>query len=428
MTIQVQETEYCKLQINYSADSMLVSKKRDEALKSIKKNKLKVPGFRPGKAPDHVLKLNFKKAIDEFVTSSLTDEAFQDALFETKAKVFGNPVIQQLNLNGNQFWCTLSLLKRPEFELKEYKNLEIPKPHLNETSEQLTQKQLQDLREVHAKNTPFTENDVVGFGDKIILSYKFVFENQELAPLEQDHVLYSVGQGVFPELDEQLVGMKANQNKQFVLTFGEQAPQQLQGQKANVDVTMHMGLKIELAALDDELAKKSGFKSFDDLYKTINTMSENQLKIQINNELFKQLAAKLIDLHDFQVPEWLVQAEIVQLEKNQKFTFNELTVEEQKSIQEHAQRSVKLALIIEEIKDKETGVSFSDQEVIAVVRRYVASRFNLNHLTDEDLMKNSKINSYLAEAVRQGTLSQLMASVRSEAALNWLLNQSKILE
>lgn len=428
MTIQIEETEYCKLQINYSADPSLVSKKRDEALKTIKRNKLKVSGFRSGKAPDHILKIKFKKSIDDFVSSSLTSEAFQDVLFQTKAKILGDPVIQHLNLNGNQFWCTFSLLKKPEFELKEYKNLQIPKPHSDETPEQLTQKQLQQLRENHAKNIPFQETDVVSYGDKVVLSYKFVFENPELHTLEQQNIIYSVGQGIFPELDEQLVGMKIGESKQFVLNFGEQAPTQLQGQKSNVDVTVHMGLKIELATLDDDLAVKAGFATFDDMYKTINSMSENQLKIQNNNELIKQLASQLINLHDFVVPEWLVQAEIAQLEQNQKFKFNELTVEDQKNIQEHAERSVKLALIIEEIKDKESEVSFSDQEVIAVVRRYAANKFNLNHLSDEDLIKNSKINSYLVEAVRQGTLSQLMASVRSEAALNWILNQSKIIE
>lgn len=428
MTVQVQETEYCKLQVNYSADPQLVSQKREEALKSIKRNKLKVPGYRPGKASNQVLKLTYKKSIDEFVTSSLVEEAYQDALFESKAKVLGSPILEQVSLKDNQFWCTLSLLKRPEFELKEYKGMEIPKPHAVETAEQVTQQRLQDLREYHAKTIPFGDNDIVNLGDKVIISYNFNFENPELPPMQQENILYAVGKSFFPELDEQLIGMKNGEQKQFKLTFGDQAPVQLRGQSGTVDVTVHMGSKIELPALDDSLAQAAGFNTFDDMYKTVSAMIENQLKIESNNQLLQQLASRLIDLHDFEVPSWLVQAEISQLEKNQNFKFNEISPEEQEEISKHAARSVKLALIIEEIKEKESGVSFSDQEVITVVRRYVANKYNLAHLSDEDLIKNSRVNSYLVTAMKDGTLSSLMASVRSEAALSWLLNQSKIIE
>ncbi len=126
--IEVNEIEYCKVNVKYTAPPESVIEKTNEAIKELKK--LATPGFRAGKAPDNVIKTRYKQKINEWVKRELIQFSHDEIVFETKMQSIGQPQVLSMNLNGNNFNCEMLFLKKPDFELKEVKGLEIPAPHL----------------------------------------------------------------------------------------------------------------------------------------------------------------------------------------------------------------------------------------------------------------------------------------------------------
>src|SRR5690606_16043977 len=113
----LKEIEYCKTQYFYQADPDKVEEKIDEAVFALKK--AKIPGFRPGKAPDSVIKTKCRSQIDSWVKRELTIQAYDDVVFEKKIKTIGQPEVDNLKLNKDTFSCELTICSRPDFELSE---------------------------------------------------------------------------------------------------------------------------------------------------------------------------------------------------------------------------------------------------------------------------------------------------------------------
>src|SRR3989304_9119645 len=107
MHIETKEVEYCKLQVQYVADPDVVQQKRKEVLNQIRKQikHIQMPGFRPGKATDDVIKLKFKKEIQTTLMRELIAHAYDDILFETKIRPIGYPKTENSHLDGSAFSC-----------------------------------------------------------------------------------------------------------------------------------------------------------------------------------------------------------------------------------------------------------------------------------------------------------------------------------
>lgn len=148
MNIDVKELEYCKLQINYSADVDTVKRKEKDAINTLKD--LNVPGFRKGQAPDHIIKNKFKGRIKQWIEREMLNQANDDILFETKIKLLSKPQVKSVKFDGNNFSCEIIYMKKPDFELKEFKGLKIPKPHMEETIESITESILENIRKQHS--------------------------------------------------------------------------------------------------------------------------------------------------------------------------------------------------------------------------------------------------------------------------------------
>src|ERR1019366_3374562 len=168
-TIEVKETEYCKLQVDYETDKDQINLKRDEVLKAFKDAPVK--GFRPKTASLEVIKIQYRKEIQDATKRALMEQAFHDTLFEKELKPFGTPNFTNSLLQGNKFSCSFEMQTRPTFELAPYKKLELPKQPVQFTIEELTQQFLQELRLRFGESIPFTETDFVQANDNVIIDY-----------------------------------------------------------------------------------------------------------------------------------------------------------------------------------------------------------------------------------------------------------------
>jgi len=398
--LELNEVEYCKVKVKYTADSDKVKEKYKKAISELKK--LPVPGFRPNKATDQAIRNHFKAKIDAWVKQEMISESYEDILFETKIQPIGFPQTLDLKLDGNDFNCEFLFLKKPDFELKEVKGLEIPKPHQNITQNDYVEEMLQEIRTQNSNAVPYADGDFVQAGDTITMDYTV---DDQVAEGE----LYKVGNNLLPEFDDNIIGMAPGESREFdVLNPTTNA-------KSHVKVLLHMGMKKTLCGLDDELAVKVGLKDLAELRKVVEGISSNRLKQHTDAQIADQIKKRLVDMHDFELPEWLTNMELQQVAQRMSIDLATASDQTKSDLITQAKNSVKFALILDSIRKNTPEADLSDEEILNIIKAKVA-----NQVQDVD--------GFLQESQKNGKLLGFVAQVRNEVTLQYLIDNAKIVE
>lgn len=403
MTVTTEEVDYCKVKVDYGADPEVVKKTRKQAISNLRAEKVPVPGFRPGKASDLAIKTKYKDRINEWVKNEMLNQANDDVIFETKMRPFHNPNVESSKLSGSKFVCQLMYLTKPEFELKQYNGLEIPAPHMDQTVDEMAEELLNNARKEHGDVQPYDDGDFVQPGDKVTLTY----EIPELK-IKEEGQLYVVGSNVFPGFDDNLMGMTPNEERKFTT--------EVKGKQAECSVVLHMGMKVVPCALDDTLAQKCGIKDFDELHSTAKTMATNRYDSIRKNKIGEQLRDRLVEAHDVEPPEWLIEGDAQHIAAQEGVKWSELEEEARKGYLDRGKKSSKFTLILDAIKLDEPEVDVADAEAIEGIKNSLIQRGIPN------------AEEWLQKSLRGGSLGKMVAQFKNDYALQWLVEHTKVVE
>jgi trigger factor len=413
MTIQVQEVDLCKLNVHYVAEPEKVRAARLRVVDRIKKEKVPVKGFRPGAAPTQAIELQMKSTIDSLAAKDLVSEAYNDLLFEHKIKTMFYPQVTSQSFDKDQFYCEMMVWKKPDVELKEYKGFSIPKP-ASEPVTELVAKMIQNLRVKHGESRPYGEGDFVQQGDKITLDIKVESEGQVVSELTQEGLVYNVGQ--FSKLDENLLGMVPDETKNFKVSMDEDTPlESLKNKVVDFTVTLHMGMRTDLAALDDAFAQKVGFPTYEKLesYASSVVMSQSQQKER--NDLTNQVLVRLLEHNEINVPGWLVEMEAQNVARNRGMDLKTMPPETKSRLFTEAERAVKLSLILDSIREAEPDTSFSERELLNSLRMKVSGT-------------GGNPDDFIKKSTEDGSIFGIVANMRDSATVEWVIKNSTIIE
>lgn len=413
MQIEVNEVEYCKINVHYEADIDAVVAKRNEVVDKFKD--ATVPGFRPGHASSEVLKIYFKKEIDNVLQKELANDAVQNTVYEKKIKPFGQPSFSSLRLEGNKFDCDFSLHTQPTFELKEYKGFEIPKPPEKMSASELAQRMLQDLRVRYGNTTPYGENDFIQMGDNVVIEYNSTVDEQPVERLSASSELVQVGKTPIPGFDENILGMKSGEERSFELKMPEGIPDTLAGKTVKFNVKVILGSKVQPSALDDDLAKKVGFETFQLMMDHASATASSRVQELAKNNITDQISRRLVANHDFKVPSWITTAEAQMNAKNNGENWEVIADSQKERYVEQAENSIKLSLILSKIRDNEPDAQLSDEEVFKIAKENV-SKFS------------DKPDEVFENIFRNGHLPVLFNRIRDEHTLDFIQKNCKIIE
>lgn len=443
MTIEFEEFEYCKVKVNYTADADLITEKREEALEAVKNMNVKVPGFRQemknvntkrkkrknkkkrkgsksakgSAAYEASLKNRYHKWIEEQVVKQLIAEAYDDTLYETKMKPLSYPDIVSSNLDEESFECEMIFMKKPEFELGKYKGFEIPNPHQDETPIERAEQMIQSLRERHGETVMYDENDFLQEGDSVTLDVKCVCEDNVVKSLTREGLPYNVGQNTFKEFDGNIYGMKPGEERTFDIVFPdkEEINEDIRNKRATFTVTLHAGTKKTPAPLDDEFAKKLGYDSMDKLHNEAVSTASSQIERNRRQLIANQILGRILEEHDFKVPDWYVLMESQSAVKGMGGKWVDMSKEDIEIINQQSINKLKLSMILDSIRDVEPEAVFSETEIINTMRANIQQ-------------SGGNPDEVLSSAQRDGTLIGLIAKLRDEATIQWLIEQSSIID
>ncbi len=269
--------------LEFTIDQETVQKGLDKTFKKVQKN-LNVPGFRKGRVPRRIFNQMYgEAALYEDTLNDLLPAAYSKAVQEADIEPVAQPNIDIKSVEKNQDWELIAeVTLKPEVELGQYKEIEVAKQDRN-VSEEDVDAALNRRRESLAELT--IKEDAAEEGDTVVIDYEgFVGDEAFEGGKGENHSLVLGSNSFIPGFEDQLVGVKAGDEKDVTVTFPEEYhSDELAGKEAVFKVKVHEVKVKELPELDDEFVK--------DLDEDVETVDELKEKIRKDLEESKTTAA-----------------------------------------------------------------------------------------------------------------------------------------
>jgi len=411
----------CRRELELEIPAEEVLKASEKVAKEFAKM-ARVPGFRPGKAPISLIKRRFAEDIKSEVLQNLVPETVEKAVAEQKLSPVSQPQVDKLEFNEGQpvkFRASFDVL--PEFTLANYKSLEIEMPEMSLTDEDVA-KALTEMQQRAAAFTP-VEGRAVQNDDFVQVKLNGTPEGGE--PLQAESVLCHVGaEETMEPFNENLRGANVGDHKDFEVNYPADYPDpKLAGKLFHYSVDV-LGIKTkQLPELNDEFAKDvSDATSLEELRTKIKESLEHERDHRQKDLQREKVIGELVKLHDFPVPESLVENQMdVRLERVVRSLAQQGVDPRQVNVdwaslrhrqEERAKEDVKAELVIDRIATEEK-IEVTDEEL----------DHEIEHMAGHS---GESAEAFRARLTKQGALDRMKAKLRSDKTIDWLAQNASV--
>jgi len=392
-----------------------------------KKNKdLKVDGFRKGKCPKNIyiqkfgIESLFMDAVDEAV-----EVAYEKALKENDLKPVCQPNMDVKEIDKDHVKFTFTIITKPEVKLGEYKNLNVKKDKVKVSKEEIEQ-EVARLCSRFAEIT-IKEDGKVEMGNTAVIDFEGFVDGKPLEGGNGENYPLEIGSNTFiPGFEDQVIGMKIDEEKDIVVTFPEEYfSKELAGKEATFKVKVHEIKKKELPELDDEFAKDvSEFDTLKELKEDIKAKKEKQNEERAKYETQDAVIKALCEDMKVEIPTGMIELEVENMLKDieQRLSYQGLKLEQylqmmgkteediKKEYEPQAIEGIKSRLALEAVIKAEK-IEATDSEVEEKMKEMAK---NYGKENDEEFLKNENVKNY----IKQG--------IASEKAIDFLVKNAKI--
>jgi len=419
-------SETCKREIFIEIPTDVLAKETASVVTQFQRV-ARIPGFRKGRVPASLVQRHFKSDIRSELVQTLLPRFFESAVKESRFTVVGQPRFEELKFEeGQPLTCKASFEVAPEFQLGEYKGLEVEGESAQVTDEDVD-KALEELRQSAA-----TYEDVQGRAaqddDYVMVTYQGRDTKEpESAPIEsRNAVVHLGGKGTVAAFTENLRGTSPGEKREFEVTYPEDYPQKsLAGKILRYAVTVESIKRKVPPPLDDEMAKSvSEAGTLADLRSKVREGMEKSKARQAEHKVQAKLLAGLIERHEFPVPEILIEA---QLDRKMESFISQLLAQridprttqiDWRKIREEArpdaEKDVRGSMILERIADAEK-LEVSEEEVDELIRETAEER-------------REPAAALKTRLTREGGLDRIKSTRRNHKALELIYREAKITE
>jgi trigger factor len=412
--------EGCKHEIEITVPVDEIARETDRVIANIQL-KARLPGFRPGKAPASLIRSKFAKQVREDVLENLLPKYFKQKVEEEQLQVVGRPNVKDVHFHeGEPLRFKAEFEVAPDIELKEYRGVAV---HYSEpqVSDEDVAKRLEDIREQKAQYVN-VEPRPVADGDYAVVSLDSIAGADQ--PIHQEEMVLHVGdKDTLPEFSSALLGMSPEEEKEFETTYPEDYGQE---RLAGKTIRFHMLLKTirtkELPELNDEFAQDLGdYQTLNDLREAVRKAIFHEREYLAQSKAKEELIDRLIETHDFPIPEAYVERQVeAQIEQQ----FRELAergidpaklkidwAKLKESQHPKALREVKASLLVDKVAERE-AIHATNDEVDREVQRIAKQEREPVAATRKKLEK-------------EGILGRIAYRIRSEKTLNFLFEHAR---
>ncbi|MFD0363936.1 trigger factor [Nocardia sp. GCM10030253] len=423
MKSTVEQLSPTRVRINVEVPFEELKPDFDKAYKALA-NQVRIPGFRPGKAPAKLIEARVGRgAILEQVVNDVLPSRYSEAVTTAEVKVIGQPEIEITKIeDGQELAFTAEVDVRPEITLPAYDGIEVSVDAFSIGDEDI-EEQLQSLRQRFGTLTGVERP--VQDGDFVSIDLSATVDGEDVPEAATTGLSHEVGSGQLIEgLDEALTGLSAGESADFTSTLvaGEHA-----GKEAVITVTVGSVKERELPEADDDFAQlASEFDTLEELKADLRTRVERVKKVEQAGEIRDKVLEALLEQVEVPLPDAVVKAEIdaVQHDAVHGFDHDEdafaAALEAQgssreefdKDTKESAEKSVKTQLLLDAIAEAEnTQVG---QEELTERILFQSQRYGLSP------------EQFIQQVQQAGQLGAVFADVRRGKALAGVVGQVKV--
>ncbi len=343
--------------------------------------KAKIDGFRPGKAPKDVFLKKYGKeslfmdaadiAIDGAYTKML-DENKEDAL-----KLVARPDIELLSVDEKGISFKFILTLRPEVKLGEYKNLGVKKDKVKVTDEEVKEA-IDHMRQRFAENV--VKEGEIANGDTAVIDFEGFVDGKAFDGGKGENYSLHIGSGTFiPGFEDQLIGLKAGEEKDVVVTFPKDYhAEDLKDKEATFKVKVHEVKETKIPEIDADFFADLGMEGIDSKEKLEKQVSENikaHKEMDVENKYMDDLLEAAAKNVKVEIPEVMINEELdrmvnqyaehLKMQGIELAQFYQLTNSDETALKEQmkpeAEKRITYRLMLEEIANAEK-LEISDDE------------------------------------------------------------------
>jgi len=378
--VTVNKLDDANILVEGTIENSVVEKNIDKLAKEAGKQ-MKVDGFRQGKVPPHVVKKlhgdKLRQDAEQDALKSLMDEGIAEAGIAA-TDIIGEPMFKKYDKKDDMIDVAIEISLRPNVKLEGYEKIvpafEKPKADAKEVEAKLA-----DIAKQQAPFEKLKRKRMVKDEDTVIIDFEGFVDDVAFDGGKAEKFSLKIGSGQFiPGFEEQLIGMKYEEEKTVKVTFpAEYQSEDLAGKDAEFKVLLHEIQEQVEAEVNDEFAQKL----LQDEKATVDTLKEKlsdqviQEKVSkvYNEDLKPKLIEALVKYFDFALPNNIVEQEIdakinakareMKEEELNEFKDNPEKIEALRAeVKEDAENSVKATFIVDALAKKE-AVEVGDQEV-----------------------------------------------------------------
>jgi len=414
--------------LTVEVDAETFNKALDQAFKKVQKQ-LNVPGFRKGRVPRQIFEQRFGvESLYQDALDIVLPDAYSNAIDETGIEPVAQPEIDIEQIGkGQSLIFTADVTVKPEVKLGQYKGLEVPKVNTEVTDEDV-EAELKELQKRHAELV-VKEDEPAEQGDTVVIDFEGFVDGEAFEGGKAENHSLELGSDSFiPGFEEQLIGVKAGDEKEVQVTFPEEYhAEELAGKPAVFKVKVHEVKQLVLPELDDDFAV-----DVDDEVETLDALKEkikNRLKDEkehaAKHEVENAVLEKAAENAEIDIPEVMIDNEVDRMVKefDQRLQQQGLNLELytqfsgqdidnlKETMREDAEKRVRVNLMLEAIVKAES-IDVTEEEV------------------EKELQNMAEMYNMPVEQIQQilGSTAGIKEELKFNKAVQLLVDNSKTVE
>lgn len=425
MSVKVEKTDKTnEVKLEFTVEAT----KFEEAIQTVYKKSakyFKIPGFRNGKAPFKMVeKVYGIQIFYEDAFNEVAPLAYEEGLKEAGIEVVSKPEIDITQIEaGKDLIFTAIVQTKPEVTLGKYKGIEIKK-HEYTVSDEDVEHELGHMAEKNARLVA-VEDRAVENGDITVIDFEGFVDGKAFEGGKAENHELTIGSNTFiPGFEEQIIGMKIDEEKDINVKFPEEYfSKDLAGKDAIFKIKLHEIKKKEMPEINDELAKDiSEFDTIDELKASIRERKEKDNESKAKYETEEDAIEAVCKNATVEIPSGMIETEIDNMEKDieTRLSYQGMKLDDylqmigktkesfREEYKEQAEKQVKSRLVLEAIT-KDAKIEVSDEDINTKILE-MAKAYGQK---EEDVKNNEQLINYVRESLKtEKTIEFIVANAK----------------
>ncbi len=428
MDVAIEEVSELARKVTVTLPAEDVQKELEKKYTELKKE-VSLKGFRRGKAPMSILKRSYKDKVEPEIAEKLVQDTYFDAIEEKRVDVIVHPEIQETTFSDDGSFRYVAMVEvKPEFDLQDYKGLEVEKPNCD-VSETEVEEKLTALQRSKAVLRSAEAGHEIAMDNIVTIDFQGFHNETALKEVRNENFSVDMGTGYLgDDFEERLVGVKKGASILYESDFPADFQNPVMAGKTiefKVDVKdIKERIKPEL---DDEFAKDIDEKhaSLSDLRIALSTELQEEKEAALIGDLNDRIMQKLLELNnEFPLPQrtvaYEIQEMIKQTEENLKQagqTLESAGINKEQLVEHHrenAQKRVRGDFLLKKVAELEE-ITLNDEDIEQGYNR-IAEQYN---------MAVDEVKGYFK---RRDELMPFMAELLNEKILHFLRESANLVD